>query len=214
MRATIKEKREVAKGTLFVLFDLLGEEVDFRAGPVLLGHPARPALRRREGAAPPHLRRDLPERARRARPVHPPARHRVQALARRAAGRRRGRRRASEGRVRPPARDRPPVRLRRRRDRDHGLPQHAPLHRRGASPAPRHARLLEPRPRVDRVPRRADRARAPAREHRTRPDDDRGRGLGRRDPDRRPRPAGATTSTATSPATATCSPGRREWSRP
>jgi ferredoxin-NADP reductase len=32
MRATIKEKREVAKGTLLVVFDLLGEEVDFRAG--------------------------------------------------------------------------------------------------------------------------------------------------------------------------------------
>jgi NAD(P)H-flavin reductase len=32
MRAKIKEKREVAKGTLMVVFDLLGEEVDFRAG--------------------------------------------------------------------------------------------------------------------------------------------------------------------------------------
>jgi ferredoxin-NADP reductase len=32
MRARIKEKREVAKGTLLVLFDLLGEEVDFSAG--------------------------------------------------------------------------------------------------------------------------------------------------------------------------------------
>ena len=32
MRALIKEKQEVAKGTLFVTFDLLGEEVDFRAG--------------------------------------------------------------------------------------------------------------------------------------------------------------------------------------
>src|SRR6187455_2033138 len=32
MRALIKEKREVAKGTLLVLFDLLGQEVDFRAG--------------------------------------------------------------------------------------------------------------------------------------------------------------------------------------
>src|SRR6266487_1466106 len=32
MRAKIKEKREVAKGTLLVLFDLLGEEVDFRPG--------------------------------------------------------------------------------------------------------------------------------------------------------------------------------------
>jgi ferredoxin-NADP reductase len=32
MRAKIKEKREVAKGTLMVTFDLLGEEVDFRPG--------------------------------------------------------------------------------------------------------------------------------------------------------------------------------------
>ena len=32
MRARIKEKREVAKGTLMVVFDLLGEEVEFKAG--------------------------------------------------------------------------------------------------------------------------------------------------------------------------------------
>jgi ferredoxin-NADP reductase len=32
MRARIKEKREVAKGTLLVTFDLLGEEVDFTPG--------------------------------------------------------------------------------------------------------------------------------------------------------------------------------------
>jgi ferredoxin-NADP reductase len=32
MRAQIQEKREVAKGTLLVLFDLLGQEVDFRPG--------------------------------------------------------------------------------------------------------------------------------------------------------------------------------------
>jgi ferredoxin-NADP reductase len=32
MRAKIAEKREVAKGTLLVLFDLLGAEVDFRPG--------------------------------------------------------------------------------------------------------------------------------------------------------------------------------------
>jgi ferredoxin-NADP reductase len=32
MRAQIKEKQEVAKGTLLVIFDLLGEEVDFRPG--------------------------------------------------------------------------------------------------------------------------------------------------------------------------------------
>jgi ferredoxin-NADP reductase len=32
MRATIREKREVAKGTLLVLFDLGGEHVDYRPG--------------------------------------------------------------------------------------------------------------------------------------------------------------------------------------
>ncbi len=32
MRAQIKEKREVAKGTLLVIFDLLGAEVDFEPG--------------------------------------------------------------------------------------------------------------------------------------------------------------------------------------
>lgn len=32
MRAKIKDKHEVAKGTLFVLFDLLGEEVEFLPG--------------------------------------------------------------------------------------------------------------------------------------------------------------------------------------
>ena len=32
MRAVVKEKREVAKGTLMVVFDLLGEEVDYEPG--------------------------------------------------------------------------------------------------------------------------------------------------------------------------------------
>ena len=32
MRARVKEKREVAKGTLLVVFDLLGREVDFKPG--------------------------------------------------------------------------------------------------------------------------------------------------------------------------------------
>jgi len=32
VRARIKEKREVAKGTLLVIFDLLGQEVDFKPG--------------------------------------------------------------------------------------------------------------------------------------------------------------------------------------
>src|SRR6266436_4991081 len=32
MRGLIKEKKQVAKGTLMVVFDLLGREVDFKAG--------------------------------------------------------------------------------------------------------------------------------------------------------------------------------------
>jgi NAD(P)H-flavin reductase len=32
VRAQVKEKREVAKGTLLVVFDLLGREVDFKPG--------------------------------------------------------------------------------------------------------------------------------------------------------------------------------------
>jgi NAD(P)H-flavin reductase len=32
MQARIKEKREVAKGTLLVTFDLLGRQVDFEPG--------------------------------------------------------------------------------------------------------------------------------------------------------------------------------------
>jgi hypothetical protein len=32
VKARIKEKRDVAKGTLMVVFDLLGEEVDFQPG--------------------------------------------------------------------------------------------------------------------------------------------------------------------------------------
>jgi len=32
MRATIKEKRQVAKGTLLVLFDLGGEQFEYRPG--------------------------------------------------------------------------------------------------------------------------------------------------------------------------------------
>jgi NAD(P)H-flavin reductase len=52
MRATIKEKREVAKGTLFVTFDLQGEEVDFKPGQYFfvtlpdLGHQDEKGLRR------------------------------------------------------------------------------------------------------------------------------------------------------------------------
>ena len=52
MRAVIKEKQEVAKGTLFVTFDLLGEGVDFRAGQYFFvtlpdtGHQDDKGLRR------------------------------------------------------------------------------------------------------------------------------------------------------------------------
>jgi ferredoxin-NADP reductase len=52
MRALIKEKREVAKGTLLVTFDLLGEEVDFTPGQYFfvtlpdVGHQDDKGLRR------------------------------------------------------------------------------------------------------------------------------------------------------------------------
>jgi ferredoxin-NADP reductase len=52
MRARIKEKHEVAKGTLLVTFDLLGEEVDFRPGQYFFvtlperGHQDERGLRR------------------------------------------------------------------------------------------------------------------------------------------------------------------------
>ena len=52
MRALIKEKQEVAKGTLLVTFDLLGEEVDFTPGQYFfvtlpdVGHQDDKGLRR------------------------------------------------------------------------------------------------------------------------------------------------------------------------
>jgi ferredoxin-NADP reductase len=52
MRAQIKEKREVAKGTLLVTFDLLGQEVDFQPGQYFfvtlpdVGHQDERGLRR------------------------------------------------------------------------------------------------------------------------------------------------------------------------
>jgi ferredoxin-NADP reductase len=52
MRAQIKEKREVARGTLLVTFDLLGEEVDFAPGQYFfvtlpdIGHQDDKGLRR------------------------------------------------------------------------------------------------------------------------------------------------------------------------
>ena len=52
MRALIKEKQEVAKGTLLVIFDLLGREVDFEPGQYFfvtlpdVGHQDEKGLRR------------------------------------------------------------------------------------------------------------------------------------------------------------------------
>ena len=52
MRALIKEKQEVAKGTLLVIFDLLGREVDFEPGQFFnltlpdVGHQDEKGLRR------------------------------------------------------------------------------------------------------------------------------------------------------------------------
>jgi len=52
MQARIKEKQEVAKGTLLVTFDLLGEEVDFKPGQYFfvtlpdIGHEDDKGLRR------------------------------------------------------------------------------------------------------------------------------------------------------------------------
>jgi ferredoxin-NADP reductase len=52
MRALIKEKQEVAKGTLLVIFDLLGQEVDFEPGQYFfvtlpdIGHQDEKGLRR------------------------------------------------------------------------------------------------------------------------------------------------------------------------
>jgi ferredoxin-NADP reductase len=52
VRARIKEKQEVAKGTLLVVFDLMGEEVDFRPGQYFFvtlpdaGHQDDKGLRR------------------------------------------------------------------------------------------------------------------------------------------------------------------------
>ena len=52
MKARIKEKREVAKGTLMVTFDLLGAEVDFKSGQYFyvtlpdVGHQDDKGLRR------------------------------------------------------------------------------------------------------------------------------------------------------------------------
>ena len=62
MKATVAEKREVAKGTLLVA--LRGRRLSrLPARRLLLGRAARPRPPGRERAAPPHLARDLAHRA-------------------------------------------------------------------------------------------------------------------------------------------------------
>ena len=179
------------------------------ARPVLLGRAARSAVRRREGAAAAHLRRHVADRARRPRSVHAAARLGLQAVARRAAGRHRGRGRAAEGRLRAAGRHRDALRVRRRRDRDHRLPQHAPLHRRHPRAVPGDARVLEPRPRVDRLPRRAGGAGRAQRLVPAGRDDDPGSRLGGRDSGGSTPRCSPTCSAATRPRTRTSSPARR-----
>ena len=67
MRAQIKEKREVAKGTLLVTFDLLGEGVDFTPGQYSPRHAPRCRSPGRQGPAEAHHRRHVSERERRSR---------------------------------------------------------------------------------------------------------------------------------------------------
>ena len=185
MKATVAEKREVAKGTLLALFEV-DDYPDYRPGAYFWvelpdrGHEDEKGLRRHISLVTSPTERPS-GRARDAAP-----RQRLQAHAGGAGGRRRGRGRGAEGLV-PAARGHERrLRLRRRRDRDHRLPLDAPLHRRRELAVPRHARLLEPRPRVGGVPGRARGAGAADRGPAGRPDDDRRRRLGGREPaDRR-----------------------------
>jgi NAD(P)H-flavin reductase len=61
MRAQIKEKREVAKGTLLVIFDLLGREVDLKPGQYFWVTLLDPPYEDEKGATPAHHRRHLTE---------------------------------------------------------------------------------------------------------------------------------------------------------
>jgi ferredoxin-NADP reductase len=134
----IKEKQEVAKGTLFVTFDLLGEGVDFRAGQYFFvtlpdtGHQDDKGLRRHItivtspnekgvlGLAT-RMRDSAFKRSLRELPV------------------------GTEVEVEAPKGDFTlPKETSRRRNRDHRLPQHAPLYPRGGAALSRDADLLEP----------------------------------------------------------------------
>ena len=134
MQAQIKEKREVAKGTLLVIFDLLGEEVDFKPGQYFWVTLLDPPYDDEKGP-----RRHISV-------VTSPNERGVLGLCTRLRDtafkrslaelpdRGRGRRRRAEGGLPPPRRHGPAVRVHRRRHRHHRVSLHAPLHRRGELP--------------------------------------------------------------------------------
>ena len=174
MKATVAEKREVAKGTLLVLF-AVDDYPDYRPGAYFWvelpdrGDDDEKGLRRHISLVTSPTETGVVGLATRLRDT---------AFKRTLAELEVG----DEVEVEEPKgsfllpEDTAPIRLRRRRDRDHRLPLDAPLHRRRAAAVPRHARLLEPRPRVGRVPGRARGARGPDRRSARRADDDRRRG--------------------------------------
>ena len=82
MKAKVAETREVAKGTLLVLF-AVEDYPDYRPGAYFWVELPDRGDERRQGVAPPHLARHVPDRGGRRRPGHAVARHRLQADARR-----------------------------------------------------------------------------------------------------------------------------------
>jgi NAD(P)H-flavin reductase len=94
--ARVAEKREVAKGTLLVLFDLLGEEVEFTPGQYFFVTLLDPPYEDERGARR-HFSVVTSPNERGRLLLHALARLRIQALAGRASGRSRGRARRTEG---------------------------------------------------------------------------------------------------------------------
>ena len=159
MQATIKEKREVAKGTLFVTFDLGGEDVEFEPGQYFWVELLDPPYDDEKGP-----RRHITV-------VTSPTEKGVLGLATRIRDTAFKRSLVEmpegaavdveqpKGSFTLPEDTSKRLRVRRGRHRHHAVSLHAPLHRRQGPRLRRHAGLLEPRRRVDRVPGRAEGAR-------------------------------------------------------
>src|ERR1051325_7321306 len=92
VRSLVKEKREVAKDTLLVVFDLQGQQVDFTPGQYFWVELLDPPYQDEKGP-----RRHIADGGKRARALHSPSRHGLQALARPARDRRRGGGRGAQG---------------------------------------------------------------------------------------------------------------------